>query len=160
MNQANIAWGILTKYTGAYIGSGVNHDNQKFSHRFSMDLISANRVFEISATAIGEQNEVYHSEKSWLGFDPQKTLVLFVTSSNHGTITPHILDRIEESEDCQKIVFRYGVKSDKNSFREEITFSLFSDGTIDHQYAWGLPGGDFLPRSSARVRCTASLSSG
>lgn len=157
MTQAKLAWELLEKFVGYYHGKGVNHEKQNFSHNFSIESLSSSKTLEISATAVGDNGEVYHSEKSWIGFDLTGALVLYVTSNNHPGITPHNFYRIDETADCKNVVFRFGNPDDRHSFREEITLSLFSDGSLTHRYAWGLPGGDFEPRSSARVK-TKNLS--
>ncbi len=85
MAQAKLAWELLAKAVGNYTGKGVNHEGQNFWDNFSMSLLSSSKTLEVSATALGDAGEVYHSEKSWIGFDLSGALVLFVTSNNHGS---------------------------------------------------------------------------
>ena len=39
----------------------------------------------------------------------------------------------------------------KASFREEVTIACFNDGSLEHRYACGLPGGEFETRSGSKM---------
>ncbi len=152
MSDAKIAWGLLAESVGAYSGRGVNHEKQNFNGALNLRFDFENKSLSLVSTATGDQNEVFHSERSWLGFDITGSLVLYVVSNNHPAITPHLFNRIEEGKlGEKKIVFRFGDLEDKNSFREEININIFSDKSIEHFYSWGMPGGNFEPRSGSRM---------
>jgi hypothetical protein len=152
MSDAKKAWGSLLESVGEYSGQGVNHEKLNYKNQFSLKQDFEGKSLSLSSTATGEQGQLFHSERSFIGFDITGSLVLYVISNNHPTITPHIFNRIEIGLDGEKkIIFRFGNIEDKNSFREEVSITIFKDNSIEHFYSWGLPGGNFEPRSGARV---------
>lgn len=152
MPNAKTAWNLLIESIGDYSGHGVNHERQEFDGLLSLQFDYPDRSLSLISTATGNGGVVYHSEKSFIGFDVFGALVLFVASNNHPGITPHPFHRVEEgSSGEQKVVFRFGDLQDRNSFREEINFNIFPDQSIEHFYSWGMPGGDFEPRSGSRM---------
>jgi hypothetical protein len=152
MSDAKKAWGLLAESVGEYAGRGINHEKQNFDGNLTLKFDFENKSLLLALSAISDQGEVFHTERSWLGFDIAGALVLYVVSNNHPAITPHIFNRIEAGKDGeQKIVFRFGNFEDKNNFREEISINFFKDKSIAHFYSWGLPGGNFEPRSGSRM---------
>lgn len=152
MDPSKSAWSLLAESTGSYAGQGINHERQDFTGEFSLAHVMTDKLITVSSKATGKDGEVYHHEVSWIGYDMSGALTLFVSSNNHPTITPHLFHRVEEKADAKNVVFRFGDPADRNSFREEITFSFYSDGQVAHHYAWGMPGGDFAPRSGAKMQ--------
>lgn len=151
MSDAKLAWNLLTESVGDYQGRGVNHEKQNFTGKLNLKFEFQNKLLLLTSTATGDQGEIYHSEKSWIGFDMMGSLYLYVCSNNHPGIAPHLFNRIEKTdEDIQKIVFRLGDLNNKNSFREEVNINIKKD-FIEHFYSWGLPGGEFEPRSGSRM---------
>ncbi len=152
MSDAKRAWSLLVESVGEYSGRGINHEKQSFEGRFSLQSDFEGKSLALISTAIGDQGQTFHSERSFLGFDIMGSLVLYVVSNNHPGITPHFFNRIETGPGGeQKIVFRFGNPEDKASFREEININLFLDHSLEHFYSWGLPGGEFEPRSGSRM---------
>jgi hypothetical protein len=152
MSEAKKAWSLLVESVGEYSGRGINHEKKNFDGRFNLQVDFENKSLSLISSATGAQGEIFHSERSWLGFDIMGSLVLYVVSNNHPAITPHHFHRIETgSEGEQKITFRFGNPEDKNNFREEIHINLYSDKSLEHSYSWGLPGGPFEPRSGSRM---------
>jgi hypothetical protein len=152
MSDAKNAWGLLTESVGDYAGRGINHEKQNFNGALNLRFDFENKSLSLVLSATGDKGEVFHAERSWLGFDISGSLVLYVVSNNHPAITPHLFDRLETGTDGEKrIVFRFGDVQDKNTFREEINLNIFSDKSIEHFYSWGLPGGNFEPRSGSRM---------
>jgi hypothetical protein len=76
---------------------------------------------------------------------------LYVASSNHPAIVTHAFDRIVETAETRNLIFRYGHPDDQQSFREEITLSFYQDQSIGHLYTWGMPRGEFMPRSGLKM---------
>lgn len=146
------AWGLLREMTGTFSGEGENHERQPFTGKFSLRETMPKQLFALESTATGKSGEIYHAEHSWIGPNIMGELTLYVASNNHPGITPHTFHRIEEAEGGKHVTFRFGNPENGNEFREEITFSLFADGSVAHHYAWGLPGGKFEPRSGSRMR--------
>ncbi len=152
MDSASMAWDLLVQATGSYSGSGVNHEGQSFSGYCILNSVMPQKLISVRSEAKGQKGEIFHEEVSWIGRDLAGNLTLFVTSTNHPGITPHVFNRLEESQEgIKRIVFRFGNLDDVNSFREEVTFAIESDGSLQHQYAWGLPGGEFRPRSGSKM---------
>ncbi|MGZ3651230.1 MAG: hypothetical protein ACXVB9_05105 [Bdellovibrionota bacterium] len=146
------AWDILTNYQGTYRGNGVNHEGQAYQGRFELTELLSGRGFELRARAESDQGELYHDEVSWIAPDLSGDLHLYVMSSNHPGVTPHLFHRIETGGEGEKrIVFRFGLPENDTTFREEITIACFGDGSVEHRYAWGLPGGAFETRSGSRM---------
>jgi hypothetical protein len=154
MEQSQRAWNLLAESVGTFAGHGVNHEGEKFAGKLSLKLAMPGKLLSLLSSATGVSGEVFHEEVSWIGRDMTGTLTLFVSSNNHPGVTPHLFDRIEESPDANKIIFKFGDIQDKNSFREEVTLALHSDGSLAHHYAWGLPGGSFESRSGSRMQRT------
>lgn len=151
MDYTNHAWELLGNAAGSYSGKGVNHDGEAYTGKFQLKMEMPAKLLSLLSSAHGEAGEVFHDEISWLGRDLQGELILFVCSNNHPGITPHALHRIEETSEAKNIIFRFGDPKNRESFREEITISLFADGSLAHQYSWGMPGGAFAPRSGSRM---------
>lgn len=151
MNQSRMGWDLLTQSAGLYRGRGLNHEGQNFTGELKLDFDPRLKVLHVDSTAVGDDQEVYHAEKSWIGYDLSGSLILWVASNNHPAVTPHRFDRIAESHGRRDVVFRFGDLHDRDSFREEITFSVFHDGSVAHCYSWGLPGGDFESRSGSKM---------
>lgn len=150
--ESKKAWGLLCESVGAYSGRGVNHEKQNFNGQLTLKFDFDNKTLSLVSSATGDKGEVFHSERSWIGFDISGSLVLYVVSNNHPAITPHLFNRIEPGKNGEnRIVFRFGNLEDKNSFREEINLNLYSDKSIEHFYSWGMPGGEFEPRSGSRM---------
>lgn len=152
MSDTKKAWSLLAESVGDYSGRGINHEKQNFTGVLSLKFDFENKSLSLVSSATGDQGQVFHSERSWLGFDITGSLVLYVVSNNHPAIAPHLFNRLETGKDGEKkIVFRFGDIQDKNSFREEININIFNDKSIEHFYSWGLPGGEFEPRSGSRM---------
>jgi hypothetical protein len=153
MDSASLAWELLVKATGSYAGSGINHEGENYSGFCILNSVMPKKLISVRSEAKGQKGEVFHEEVSWIGRDLAGTLTLFVTSNNHPGITPHVFNRLEESQEgLKRIIFRFGNLDDVNSFREEVTFAIAADGSLQHQYAWGMPGGEFRPRSGSKMQ--------
>ncbi len=152
MSDAKTAWNFLVESIGDFSGRGINHEKQNFTGNLSLKFGFPEKSLLLVSSATGDSDEVFHSENSLIGFDITGSLILYVASNNHPAITPHLFNRIEEGTSGEKkIVFRFGDIQDRNTFREEINFNFFPDGSIEHFYSWGLPGGDFEPRSGSKM---------
>lgn len=151
MPEAKRAWSLLVESIGEYRGRGVNHEKQGFNGKLNLGFEFENKVLLLTSSATGDDGKIYHFEKSWIGFDITGVLTLYVCSNNHPAITPHVFDRNERGGDgAQKIIFRFGDLTNKNSFREEVNINI-GKGYVEHFYSWGLPGEGFEPRSGSRM---------
>lgn len=152
MENSKVAWDLLIQAVGAYAGRGVNHEGQAFTGKLKLDLAIPEKMLSLSSSAIGDQGEVFHEEASFIGRDLAGALQLFVASNNHPAIVAHAFNRLEEKDGDQSLIFRFGNPEIRESFREEITLTIHSDGSLTHHYSWGMPGGDFEPRSGSRMQ--------
>lgn len=152
-NSSEVAWTLLSNAIGNYFGMGLNHQGQKYEGHCCLKREIPTKLIAVTSQAKGINGEVFHNEISWIGRDISGALTLYVNSNNHPGITPHVFDRVDEGQDgSRKVVFRFGKLSDKHTFREEVTFGIHTNYNIEHTYAWGLPGGSFETRSSARMK--------
>lgn len=153
MDSSGLAWDLLQKAAGSYVGEGVNHEGENFSGFCILNSVLPQKLISVRSEAKGATGVVYHEEVSWIGRDLEGVLTLFVTSNNHPGITPHLFHRLEETpQGAKKIVFRFGNPDEVQSFREEVIFAIEADGSLQHHYSWGLPGGEFMPRSGSRMQ--------
>jgi hypothetical protein len=152
MKQADLCWNLLRENCGNFQGNGRNHEGQDYDQNFVMVAKLSDKVLAISSIALGAKGEIFHQEESWIAKDMTGALTLWVNSNNHPGTTAHLFDRIEEGKDFKAVVFRFGDIENSNSFREEIHFVIFNDGSLRHSYSWGLPGGKFEARSGAQLQ--------
>jgi hypothetical protein len=152
MADAKLAWDLLAESTGSFQGRGINHEGQAFLGEFKLETVLPGKLLSVSSSATGDDGELYHKEVSWIGRDISGVLQLYVSSNNHPAITPHAFHRIEETRDAKHVIFRFGNPDLRDTFREEITFSFYREGSVAHLYAWGMPGGNFEPRSGSKMK--------
>jgi hypothetical protein len=142
----------LKECCGDYRGTGLNHEQQKFDATFTLEPLIGGKGFAIRFKATSEKGVVYHEEHSVIAQTIDGTLGLWNLNSNVPALLAHSFRRAEKSnEGGQHWVFGIGTPNDRESFREEITLELFPDGDVGYRYAWGMPGGDFGPRSGVRM---------
>lgn len=159
MDSSHTAWGLLLQSLGTYEGRGQNHERENFRAEVAISTKLPDKVLALQSTATGDHGEIFHQEMSWIGRNAEGRLQLFVVSNNHPTVTIHDFDRLETTAETHNVVFRLGDLADRGTFREEITLCLFADGHLAYQYSWGLPGGDFKPRSGAKLKKKAARAS-
>lgn len=153
MKASDLAWQLLLTQQGSYAGTGVNHEGQSFMGQLNLESLLPEKLMLLKSSAIGANGEVFHQEVSTLGRDQEGALTLFVNSNNHPGVTPHVFDRLEESTDGdKKIVFRFGLPHEVETFREEVALIVHTDQSLSHHYSWGLPGGEFAARSGSRMQ--------
>lgn len=149
----NEVMNLLLETAGNYFGEGRNHEGQRFRGSFELKPLFEGRVLELRSRAEGLNGELFHEESSLISSDLSGQLNLYVTSSNHPGLTVHRFDRLESGQEGEKrIIFRFGNPEDKNTFREEITIATYQDGSVEHHYSWGMPGGEFEPRSGSKMK--------
>lgn len=152
MENSKSAWDLLSRSAGAYCGRGVNHEGQNFTGKFTLEIAIEGKLLALKSVATGDQGEIFHEESSFIGRDLSGALQLFVASNNHPAIVAHAFHRLEEKDGDKSVIFRFGDPEARMSFREEITVAVHDDGSLTHHYAWGMPGGEFAPRSGSRMQ--------
>lgn len=151
MENSGLAWDLLVRSCGKYEGRGVNHEGQDFTGSFQLGVEIPGKMLSLSFMAMGDSGESFHEEHTFIGRDLSGALQMWVASNNHPAIAAHAFHRIDENGGSRSVIFRFGDPETCMSFREEITVTLHEDASLTHHYAWGMPGGDFAPRSGARM---------
>lgn len=153
MTDSKKAWSLLTESCGIYAGQGINHEKQSFNSELVLRIALENKLLLLISEARGLNGELFHTEVTTIGYDNTGKLTMFVSSNNHSAVTPHYFDRIEVGSNSEnKIVFRYGDISDRNSYCEEININIFPTGELEQSYSWGMAGGEFQARSGAKMQ--------
>ena len=141
----------LSRFIGRYQGEGINHEGQPFKGMLFLSPVFGGKGFNLQFKAEGKDGSIYHQEESKLAPMMDGTLCLWNFNTNTPGLVPHELRKFENS-DHSKFTFGFNQPSDTNSFREEITLELWSNGDISYSYSWGLPQGEFKERSALRMK--------
>lgn len=142
----------LLERRGLYIGEGKNHEDEPFRGHFLLAPILGGRGVDIRFTAEGKDGTLYHSERTLIAPLPDGTLGLFCLTTNTTGLLQHREVACEAPEgSARSLCFQHGELEDRAIFREQVTLDLFENGDIGYRFAWGLPEGDFAPRSAARL---------
>lgn len=136
---------------GTFVGEGVNHDGQPFTGRLKLAPVVDGAGLSLEFTARGEGGEVYHRERSTLAPGPDGALTLWSLSNNAPGLLALPLRRDVPGE-ARALVFGVGDPDDGDAFRMEVTLELQPGGQLGYRFAWGLPGGEFAPRSGLTLR--------
>lgn len=143
---------ILSKVSGTYEGHGTNHEGQPFAGTLTLKPTLAGRGIHLTFRATGLSGTVFHEEESLIAPSLKEKLTLWNLNTNMPGLAPHELKSLQPKPDAQAtFIFGFSDISDMNSFREEVTLDLWNNGDISYSYSWGMPGGDFKDRSSARM---------
>jgi hypothetical protein len=132
-------------------GAGINHEGQEFTGTLRATTVFNGAGASLHFKATGREGEVFHEEASLIGPDHEGKPSLFVLSTNHPFVMPHQLKHQARDLDGERFVFSAGDMTNKAIFREEITLKIFQDGSVEYSYAWGMPGGEFAERSTAKM---------
>lgn len=137
---------------GEYEGQGINHEGQPFVGRLSLGPVVHDKGISLTFTATGRDGTVYHQEQSLIALNAAEKLCLWNLNTNVPGLLEHSYRREEKPDGGLSHVFGFGDPEAKNSFREEIGIDLWENGEISYRYLWGMPGGDFEPRSAVRMK--------
>lgn len=148
---------FLKNFQGTYQGESVNHEGQPFHGLFQLTPLIHGKGYQIqfTATSLDSQKKLFHDEVSILAPGIQGGFSLFNLNSNIPFLCEHRLVSTDQTAQSTLIKFRFGNIEDKISFREEILLELTAD-SARYEYSWGLPGGDFAPRSGVRMKKVSS----
>lgn len=150
---------MLNAASGTYLGNGLNHEDQAFTGTLNLRGLLDGRGTSIQFTAIGSDGKLYHQEASTIAPTISENLALWNFNSNSpGLICHELRDTKPKSGALSSYTFSYNQASDINLFREEITLDIWENKDISYSYSWGMPGGDFKERSSARMSKILTLS--
>lgn len=143
----------LLATVGPWHGHGIDHDDQPFHGELHVEPLIGGRAVGLRFTATGIDGTVYHDEHAWITADPAGALGLWTLHGNAPGVTAHRLRAGAPAPDAERtLCFGAGDPADRGAYRVEVALDFFADGSLGYRYAWGLPGGDFGPRSSVRLR--------
>ena len=144
--------GALTSGPTAFRGEGINHENEPFIGKLTVQALEGGSAALLKYVATLSSGELAHSESTLLGVGPDGNLCLWPVMSELPVVLPHV-EKVSRSEPgaFTEAVFASGTRDDLTSFREEITIRINSDGSLLYTHAWGLPGGSFEERSSCSM---------
>lgn len=144
---------LLRSFAGRYAGHGIDHEDQPFhgelelSHEGMLD-----RGFSLGFRATGIDGTSYHEERSWLAPDSEGRMCLWSINTNQPACLCHVRRHGAPAAGARAtLVFGSGDPQDAGQYRVEIAIDLFPDGDLGYRYTWGLPGGEFRPRSTVRM---------
>jgi hypothetical protein len=133
----------------AFRGEGVNHDNEAFSGSLKVQPLEEGRAVLLSYVATLPSGEVVHSESTLLGTGQDGKLCLWPVMSELPVVVPHVALPPQDAAPGELVVvFASAPREQRDAFREEITIQILAQGSLVYAHAWGLPGGEFEPRSS------------
>ncbi len=143
---------VLNSRKGEYEGQGINHEGQPFVGRFSLSPAVHGKGVSITFTATGLDGTIYHHEQSQLAMSAAEKLCMWNLNTNIPGVLEHTYRREEMLDGGRSYVFGFGDPQDRKSFREEIGIDVWENGEISYRYLWGMPGGEFEPRSAVRMK--------
>jgi hypothetical protein len=142
----------LTSGPKSFHGEGVNEESERFVGELNVQLLEGGRAVLLSYKATIETGVTVHTESTLLGTGPNGRLCLWPVTSEIPVVLPHTeLVNISNSGSGVAATFGSGPRDQSDSFREEITIEVNTDGSLVYSHAWGLPGGTFEDRSSCRM---------
>lgn len=141
----------LVERAGTYRGEGINHDRQPFVGTLTLRAVAGVPGVALEFMARGEGGEVFHAEHTLIGPGEGGRPTLVTLGSNGGGLLVLPLRREEAEADTRTLVFGVGDPADRAAFRMEVAVDLHPDGALGYRYSWGLPDGDFAPRSGLRL---------
>ena len=133
--------------SGNFTGRGVNHAAEPFTGSMTLTPVLGNSGTALSFTAVGDDGQTYHDERTVLGLDPDHQLHMVSTSNNTGALMSYALEIMED----EQLVFRFGDLEDLGTFRETRAIQLHDNGDVSYRFSWGLPGEQVRERSAVRM---------
>lgn len=138
----------------SFQGEGINHEGQHFIGQLRVQSLVDGSAVLLSYVARLQDGTIVHEESALLGQHPDGLLCLWPVMSELPAVYPHRQRSATSQEHADTVVFAFGDRDDRHSFREEISISVSRSGTLTYAHAWGLPGGEFGDRSSCRLVAT------
>jgi hypothetical protein len=143
----------LLARVGRYGGHGIDHEDQPFHGELELTALLGGRGLALTFRALGIDGATYHDERGWIAPDGDgRTRFWSLSTSTPGVLCHARRHGAPAAGTSATLVFGSGERAD--ALRIEVAFDLWPDGDVGYRYAWGLPGGEFLPRSSVRMSRT------
>ena len=140
----------LLQMTGEFSGVGINHADESFTGRMTLNPVTGNRAVSLIFTALGDTGEVFHDERTLIGFDPAGELVMVSVSNNTGAVMQYHLHHREKGQ----LVFQFGDAALEHTFRERREMIVHDNGDVTYRFSWGAPGEPFQEQSVVRMMQT------
>jgi|GEM_PF-1072228 len=160
--QSDLIIADLIARAGQYVGRGVDSEGRVFLADLELSKVAAGKSvsYRFRAQALAG-SEVYHDESGLIGVGIDGQLALMASSNHYRHVFLRGLSRVDALEPAAEnpvgtlpprggsaLVFAFNDSHQEDVFRDEIRLSLYDDGRVGHDYAWGLAGGPFAPRSN------------
>lgn len=143
---------FLSDYAGTYKGQGVNHEGEAFVGEFELHQHPTLRSMSLRFKATSDEGQVYHQEETTIAQDVSGKPALWSLCNNAPGMLQLNFRRYETADEgCRTLVFGLGDLGSDHDYRQEVSIDLFRDGTLGYRFAWGMPGGEFSPRSGVRL---------
>jgi len=170
--QSDVVIADLIARAGQYVGRGVDVTGRVFLADLELTKVAAGKsvAYRFRAQALAG-SEVYHDESGLIGVGVDGQLSLMASSNHFRFVFPRSLVRVDALGPAADepvgtlpppgagsvLVFAYNDHLAEDVFRDEIRLSLYDDGRVGHDYAWGMAGGPFAPRSNVVLTNVAAL---
>jgi hypothetical protein len=149
----------LVARAGVFTGEGVNHEGEDFAGRLEVIAVMGGRAVTMHYTAVGLDGQHLHEEFTLLAPGDDGRLCLWPVMEELPVVMVHravcALGNPSDDDSGVREVFATVARDAVDAFREEISIECMSDGIIVYAHAWGMPGGEFGPRSRCELRPAA-----
>jgi hypothetical protein len=143
---------VLLERCGRFGGHGIDHDDQPLYGELELQPLPAGQGVWLTFRASGIDGSLLHDERSWVAFDAEGRLCLWTVSTLAEGVRHHVRRHgVAPAGIDTTLVFGSGDPGDERVHRVELAIDLWPDGALGYRSAWGLPGGDFRPRSQVRM---------
>lgn len=138
---------------GPWQGHGIDHHDQPFHGELRLEPLLGGRAVGLRFTATGIDGTLYQDAHGWIAPDAAGRLCLWTLHGGLPGVTAHARRHGAPAADADHtLVFGAGDPADRESYRAEVALDWLPDGTLVFRGAWGLPGGEYRPRSTVRLR--------
>jgi hypothetical protein len=135
-----------------FAGAGVNHEGEDFGADLELRPLAGSAALMLHYVATRADGVRVHSEDCLLGRDEADRLCLWPVMEELPHVLPHRLTHLDSTAAGGiRAVFAFGNTEERAGFREEISIERKPSGALVYAHAWGLPGGDFAPRSRCEL---------
>lgn len=143
---------LLLDRCGRFGGHGIDDEDRPLYGELEIRPLPADQGVWLSYRASAIDGRLLHDERLWVAPDPEGRLCLWAVGTRARGVRHHVRRDGPPAEGALAVLlFGSGDPSDADVHRVEIAIDLWPDGALGYRTAWGLPGGDFLPRSRVRM---------
>lgn len=132
---------MIDELAGHWEGDGVNHLEEPFRAELDLTPVAEGNGLALAFRAVGEDGTVYYRQRGIVAGER-----LAFVDNNIGELK--ILDRLQ----APGFTYGSGDPEDDAAYRVEMSFDLVGEDEMDLCFAWALPGEEFIPRSTGRLK--------